>query len=102
MTTAAPFQNLSQFEKAIEKLIARADDQNRGGDLDRVAEHLRRTPESVSRLTSLLMLVDEDFRGDLKSNVDAYRRFTREKGREAGDDELLAVMEGIYRRMRHA
>jgi hypothetical protein len=102
MTAAAPFQNRTQFEKAIEKLIERADEQNRGTDLDRVAGHVQRSPSGVSRLTSLLMLVDDDFRGDLKAQIDAYRRFTREKGREADDDELVAVMEEIYRRIRRA
>lgn len=101
MTSSAPFHNRTQFEKAIEKLIARADEQNRGTDLDRAVGHLRRAPTDVSRLTSLLMLVDDDYRGDLKSHIDAYRRFTKQKGREADDDELLEVMEEIYRRTRH-
>jgi len=92
----APFHNLEQFEKAIERLIEQADAQNRGADLDRLVSHLQRSPADVSRLASLLMMVDDDFRSPLKADVDAFRRFHRQKKREASDDEILKVMMKVY------
>lgn len=96
----APFHNQQQFEKAIERTIATADKQNRGQDLDKVVAHLQKAPADVSRLASLLMLVDDDFRPDLKSHVDAYRRFCAQKEREVSDDEILDVMLAVYKRCR--
>lgn len=98
----ASFHTFAQFEKAVERLVSDADAQNRGGDLDRLVEHLKKSPTGVSRLASLVMLVDEDFRGPLKAEVDAYRRFASQKGREVGDDEIVDAMLVVYERVRGA
>ena len=98
--TQAPYHNRAQFERAVERLIGETDRQNRGQDLDRMVQHLQKSPGDVSRLASLLMMVDDDFRADIKAEVDAYRRFEEQKGRDGGDDAILVVMEQVYRRVR--
>ena len=98
--TITPVPNRAQFERAIERLIQAADNQNRGGDLDRIVAHLAKTPEGVSRLASFVLLLDEDFRGELSSAVESFRRFRESKGDPIDDDGVLAVMEGVYARVR--
>lgn len=79
-------------------MIAQARTQNRGADLEKLVRHLQSVPDSVSRLASLLMLIDEDFRGPLKAEIDAYRRFGRQKSREITDDEVLDAMLAVFDR----
>jgi hypothetical protein len=93
----ATFHNDVQFDRAIGRLIERARAQGRGDDLDRMIAHLEAAPTNVSRLASLLLLVDEDFRGPLKAEVDAYRRFCAQKGRVVADDEVVSRMLDVYR-----
>lgn len=93
-------QNRTQFERAIERMIRDADKQNRGPDLDRVVRHLEETPATVSRLASLMMLVDEDVRADLSAAVESFRRFGAQKGNAPKDDELLDILRGVYERVR--
>lgn len=100
MASEAPFQSRVQFERAIAKLIDDAKRQNRADDLDRLVKHLERTPEDVSKLASLLLMVDDDVRPNLKSSIDAYRRFSSQKGREANDEEILEVLRAVYDRER--
>ena len=96
----APYHNQEQFERAVARLIEHADAQNRGGDLDRVVAHLQKAPEGVSRLGSLMALIDDDFRAELKQHIDAYRRFAQQKGKGAGDEELVDLMLKVYRGVR--
>ena len=94
-----PFHNRSQFERAIEKMMDRALDEKRAGDLDRVVHNLAKAPEQVSELTSLLMLLDDDYRTELKGHIDAYRRFQTQKGRnEASDEDIVAILRDTYKR----
>ena len=90
----------AQFKKAIGKLIDDAVAQNRGEDLDRLVRHLERTPEDVSRLANLLLLVDDDARPALKSQIDAFRRFSGQKGHPSDDDDILEVLVEVYRARR--
>ena len=90
----------AQFKKAIGKLIDDAVAQNRGDDLDRLVRHLERTPEDVSRLANLLLLVDDDARPALKSQIDAFRRFSGQKGHPSDDDAILEVLVEVYRARR--
>jgi len=92
----APFHTRTQFEKAVERLIEQAVAQNRGDDLDRLVGHLQSSPPDVSRLASLLMMIDEDYRPQLKADVEAYRRFVKQKGRDATDEEIVQVLVGVY------
>jgi hypothetical protein len=100
MGTESPFQSRTQFEKAVTRLIADAKAQNRADDLDRLVAHLERTPADVSKLASLLLLVDDDVRPELKQSIDAYRRFVHQKGRPIDDDAILAVLREVYERER--
>lgn len=100
MGTESPFQSRTQFEKAVARLIADAKAQNRADDLDRLVAHLERTPADVSKLASLLLLVDDDVRPELKQSIDAYRRFIHQKGRPIDDDAILAVLREVYERER--
>lgn len=93
-------QNRAQFERAIERLIRAADRANRGGDLDRVVAHLGGSPEGVSELAGLVMMIDDDVRPELSAAVDAYRRFREQQGESADDDAILSVMRSVYTRVR--
>ena len=100
MGTESPFQSRAQFERAVARLIDDAKRQNRADDLDRLVAHLERTPEDVSKLASLLLLVDDDVRPELKQSIDAYRRFVSQKGRPIDDETILAVLREVYERER--
>lgn len=86
----------AQFAKAVTRLIDDAIAQNREDDLHRLVRHLERTPSDVSRLASLLLLVDDDVRPALKTQIDAYRRLETQKGRDASDDAILSVLRDVY------
>ena len=96
----APFHNRIQFERSIESLIEKVEKQNRGEDLDRLVGHIDSSPSDVSKLASLMMLIDDDFRPRLKADIDAYRRFEKQKGRDLGDDEIYEVLHDVYQRVR--
>lgn len=98
--TQASFHTRQQFERAVERMIERADAQQRGEDLDRVVQRLQTVPDAVSQLAGLLMQVDDDARPELKQHIDAYRRFLRQKGDAATDDEVLEVLLAVWRRRR--
>lgn len=92
--------NRVQFERAIERLILSADQANRGDDLDRIVGHLAKGVSGVTRLASLLMLVDEDVRPELSAAVGAFRRFRSQQGDAIDDDGVFNVMRGVYLRVR--
>ncbi len=93
----APFHNRANFLRAISNLIARADAQNRGDDLDRLVQHVIDGPQEVSGLARFLYLVDEDYRSVLEAEIDAYRRWLKKKDGSADDQEVLKALLEAYR-----
>lgn len=96
----APYRNRETFERAIEILIEKADEQNRGADLDRVYAHVRNKPPEVGTLAGLMFVLDDDFRAKVSHEVEAFRRWLVRKDQPATDDDIASVMEAVYRRKR--
>jgi hypothetical protein len=96
----APYRNRESFERALGALIDKADEQNRGADLDRVYEHVRNKPPEVGTLAGVMFVLDDDFRALVSNEVEAYRRWLGSKGQSSGDDDIASVMETVYRRKR--
>lgn len=94
--TTTPYHNKESFARAMARLMARADSEGRGEDLDRVVTHLNRKPREVSALASLMMLLDEDYRLLVHDEIEAFRRWGKQKGQTLHDDEIFAVMMAIY------
>ena len=97
MTQAPPLHTPESFARALVGLIEQVDGQERGADLDRVYKHVMGSPGEVSRLASLLFVLDEDYRRLLEDHVGAYRRWLAKKEQPAGDDDIFSVMIATYR-----
>jgi hypothetical protein len=98
--SATPYHSYESFARAIERLIARAEEQGRDTDLDRVVSHLSKTPREMSTLASCMLLLDEDWRILVRDEIEALRRWGRQKGKEVNDDEIMSLMLDVYRRRR--
>ena len=96
----APYRNRESFERAVEALIDKADEQNRGADLDRVYQHVRNKPPEIGVLASVMFVLDDDFRALVSHEVEAFRRWLGQKGQPTEDDDIAAVLETVYRRKR--
>lgn len=94
----APFLNRSHFEHAIEELIQRAVAQNRGADLTNLISNLKNRPENMSKLSSLMFMIDEDYRTELNNDIHAFQRFSAKKGKALSDDDVFEVLLTVYKR----
>ncbi len=94
--TQAPFHTQESFERAIAALIDKADTQSRGGDLDRIRDHVANGPAEVSPLARLLFVLDDDFRPLVEQQIDAYRRWLVRKERPADDADIMQIMMKVY------
>jgi hypothetical protein len=92
----SPYHNRESFIRAVDRMLARADCEGRGEDLDRVVAHVVRKPREVSSLASLMLLLDEDYRLLLQDEIDAFRRWGKQKGQHLSDDDIFAVMMTTY------
>ncbi len=99
--TQAPFHNQESFERTVEQLMDRADEQKRGEDLDKLYRYVIDSPEEVSDLASFFFMLDEDFRALVQEAVNAYRRWLKAKGRPASDQDIAEVLLRIYRTKRN-
>jgi hypothetical protein len=96
----APFHNEESFERAIAALIDKTDAANRGDDLDRLANHVLTSTPEVSKLASLMFMIDEDFRPMVEQEVEAYRRWLKKKGKPSDDQSIYDALMAAYRRKR--
>ena len=96
----APFHTKNNFLRAVSNLIAKADSQNRGDDLDRLIEHVLDGPKEVSGLARFIYLMDDDFRGLLEGEIDGYRRWLKKKNLNSDDQEILKVLLEAYNQQR--
>ncbi len=99
--SVAPYHTPERFLSAVRLLLEKAEKEGRATDLDRVVKHLDSTPKAVNPLASLMMLLDEDWRIALRDEIEAYRRWGKQKEQPVTDDTILASMRGVYDQMRN-
>lgn len=94
---SAPYHNRDRFVQAVVQLLTKADQEARTDDLARVVSHIEGSPSELSRLGGLMMLLDENWRHDLRDHIDAYRRWRRQKGQSDTDDDVFELMLQTYK-----
>jgi hypothetical protein len=99
--TQRPYHNRESFSRVVRGLIRRADEEGRGDDLDRVVAHMDESPHEVEPLAALMLLLDEDWRVIVRDEIDAFRRWGKQKGQTFSDRDIYSVMRDIYQRLRN-
>lgn len=98
--STTPYHNYESFDRIVEQLVAKADDEGRGDDLDRLVVYVGESPKQVSPLGSFMMMLDEDWRLSLQSEIEAFKRWGKQKGKEISEGEILDRMLKVYKNRR--
>ncbi|MCA9562440.1 MAG: hypothetical protein KC561_03080 [Myxococcales bacterium] len=98
--TTTPYHNKESFLRATKKLIDQAQRQGRADDLDRVVSHLTDAGGPLNQLGQLMILLDEDWRLMLQTEIEAYRRWHSQKGHEIADEQIMREMFSAYQEVR--